>query len=169
MSNLTQIVGYESYYLTEDGDVISTKGLNDRKLKQQKATQSKKGYYQVRLFKESKGKLHYIHRLMWMTFRGEIPKDKQIDHIDGDTSNNRIENLQLVSHAKNMKKYHHNSRSGRIREQRDNMIIDKESGMTYRGIAKKYNCSESTAYYTIKNLVLQIRDGKGTHRPYTKD
>jgi hypothetical protein len=35
------------------------------------------------------------HRVIWALVHGEWPKD-QIDHIDGDRSNNRIENLRDV-------------------------------------------------------------------------
>lgn len=40
------------------------------------------------------------HRFAWMIFYGEIPKG-QIDHIDRNKGNNRIENLRLVNHQIN--------------------------------------------------------------------
>lgn len=53
----------------------------------------------------------YIHRAVWESFNGEIPKGHHIHHIDGDKSNNDIYNLQLLSasehtsmHAKEMVK-----------------------------------------------------------------
>lgn len=42
------------------------------------------------------------HRLIWLLqTRAWPPED--IDHVDGDKSNNRFANLRAVSHAKNMK------------------------------------------------------------------
>lgn len=40
------------------------------------------------------------HRLAWLYFHGIWPS-AVVDHIDGDTSNNRIENLRDVTHAQN--------------------------------------------------------------------
>lgn len=45
------------------------------------------------------GKLHGTHRLIFMMFHGYMPKI--IDHIDGNPSNNKIENLREATHAEN--------------------------------------------------------------------
>ena len=41
------------------------------------------------------GKPYYAHRLVWALHHGD-PGDLVVDHLDGDPSNNRIENLQAV-------------------------------------------------------------------------
>lgn len=46
------------------------------------------------------GKLYLAHRLAWLYVHGEWPR-QQIDHIDGDPRNNRIENLRDVSASVN--------------------------------------------------------------------
>ena len=43
----------------------------------------------------------YLARLKYITFVGEIKKDETIDHIDGDTFNNNINNLRAVPKAIN--------------------------------------------------------------------
>lgn len=50
------------------------------------------GYLQVRI----DGKSYYQHRLAWFYVHGEWP-EKEIDHINGDRSDNRIKNLRCVS------------------------------------------------------------------------
>ena len=42
-----------------------------------------------------------VHRLVYMTFVGDIPQGYQIDHIDGDASNNNLENLRCVTPREN--------------------------------------------------------------------
>jgi hypothetical protein len=42
----------------------------------------------------------YLHcRLVWVWYYGQDPGDNEIDHIDGDRSNDRIENLRLATRA----------------------------------------------------------------------
>lgn len=43
------------------------------------------------------------HRCVWTWFNGEIPDGYEINHIDANRSNNRIENLELVTHSENIR------------------------------------------------------------------
>ena len=47
------------------------------------------------------GKKDYEHRIIWREHHGEIPDGMQIDHINENGLDNRIENLQLVTHKQN--------------------------------------------------------------------
>jgi len=38
-----------------------------------------------------------VHRLIWVLFNGPIPDNMVIDHIDGDSTNNSIENLRCIT------------------------------------------------------------------------
>lgn len=44
---------------------------------------------------------HKVHRLIWILHNGHIPADHMIDHINGVKSDNRIENLRLVTAKQN--------------------------------------------------------------------
>ena len=50
----------------------------------------------------AKGKAVRAHRLAWYKYYGTFP-EKEIDHINGDRSDNRIENLREVSRTGNMR------------------------------------------------------------------
>lgn len=45
-------------------------------------------------------KRYSAHRVIWALYYGKWP-DGEIDHIDHDRENNRIENLRIVSHQEN--------------------------------------------------------------------
>ena len=49
----------------------------------------------------NKFKCYYVHRLIWITFNGEIPEGMEIDHINTIKNDNRLENLRLVTHKEN--------------------------------------------------------------------
>ena len=48
------------------------------------------------------GKTYQAHRLVWLYVHGEFPK-KEIDHINHNTSDNRLSNLREVCRAENAK------------------------------------------------------------------
>lgn len=48
-------------------------------------------------------KSYRAHRVIWCLFQGTIDPELQIDHVDGDKSNNNIENLRLVTRTTNQR------------------------------------------------------------------
>jgi hypothetical protein len=55
------------------------------------------GYLRLRI----DGKRYRLHRLAWLHHYGELPPE-DIDHINGDRSDNRIANLRAVSRRENL-------------------------------------------------------------------
>ena len=47
------------------------------------------------------GKKYLVHRIIYYMYHGHIDDTKQMDHIDGNRANNRIENLRLVTRSQN--------------------------------------------------------------------
>ena len=56
-----------------------------------------------------------IHRAIYEAFKGVIPAGLEIDHIDDDFTNNRIENLQAISMQENRKKAQKNNQAFRLK------------------------------------------------------
>lgn len=57
------------------------------------------GYVQLGI----NGKVVLLHRLVAETYLENLQNLKDVDHIDGDKTNNSIENLRWVSHSENMR------------------------------------------------------------------
>lgn len=55
-----------------------------------------KGYVRIKI----QGRNYRAHRVAWLYSYGEWP-DGQIDHINGDRSDNRIENLRVATNGQN--------------------------------------------------------------------
>lgn len=94
-----EIIGFDNKYKVDDeGNVWSFKNNNVRKLK---PAPDKDGYLKVLLCKDGKETTHYNHRLVAKFYLQHDTKDLVIDHINRDKSDNRIENLRLVTSAQN--------------------------------------------------------------------
>ena len=82
-------------------------------------------YIQIRINNRS----YRAHRLAWLYVYGELPLG-QIDHIDGNPSNNAIENLRIVSPREN---------NQNRKEHRNGHLV----GTTYNKNAKKWQAQIS--------------------------
>lgn len=103
--SIPEFIGYEVSSL---GRVRSTNRLSGKrrgliKGKELTQTTNKRGYPEVRLFKDSKSTAKVVHRLVANAF---IPNDynkSQVNHKDGDKLNNKASNLEWMSNSENQK------------------------------------------------------------------
>lgn len=98
------IKGYEGLYeISNDGRVRRlrfTNGSHDfEKVRECKQTLNTWGYMTVNLSKNGKVNTKRVHRLVANAFLGE--SNLQIDHIDGNKQNNRLDNLEYVTPKEN--------------------------------------------------------------------
>lgn len=102
-----KLEGYKHYNIYPDGTVIRRKHtspigrthLSRKKLHQ---TKEKNGYLTVILVDDN-GEKHkwYVHRLLYNVFVGKIKIGYEVDHIDGDRTNNHLDNLRMITHREN--------------------------------------------------------------------
>jgi len=78
-----------------DGEIYYKVSRSRNKAGEKAGTLCNKKYYRVKI----DGKVYLNHRIIFMMHYGYLPKE--IDHIDGNKLNNKIENLRPASHAEN--------------------------------------------------------------------
>lgn len=96
--NITQeeLQEYVQYDL-DIGEFIWKKKKGKRNIIGSIAGCVRKDGYKILRFND---KLYLVHRLVWLYIYGVFPKS--LDHIDGNPSNNRIDNLRITDQATNM-------------------------------------------------------------------
>ena len=87
----------------EDGRLYWAVSRGGVKVGQRAGSVCKDGYRRVRV----NGKRPMEHRVIYEMHHGPIPKGFEIDHINGDRSDNRIENLRVATPSENQ----HNQKS----------------------------------------------------------
>ena len=92
---------FTKYAASKEGEILNVK--TGRILKKNLTDQ---GYYQFKVTDKKliKPKNYYIHRFEWECVKGVIPEGFVIDHIDSVKTNNKIENLQLLTLAEMLEK-----------------------------------------------------------------
>ena len=91
---------YPNYSINEYGEV-----KNNRTCKILKPRTAGRGYFCYQLRNENGAKNEYIHRLVAKTFIPNPHNLPQVDHIDGNKSNNHISNLKWVTNYDNAHSY----------------------------------------------------------------
>jgi hypothetical protein len=98
LSQFKQIVGYENYYISKNGEVY-----NAKRNKFLTGSPNPKGHYQVGLLAKSgeNQKQLLIHRLVALHFIDNPKNKSQVNHINGIKSDNRVENLEWATNKEN--------------------------------------------------------------------
>lgn len=96
-----KVRNYENYEVSNLGGARSLNYMHTGKIKLLKLNLQKTGYLQVTLYKNKKPITYKVHRLVWEAFNGEIPEGMQVNHINEVKTDNRLENLNLMTPKEN--------------------------------------------------------------------
>ena len=97
------IAGYEGLYaVTTDGRVWSYPGKNGRRSRFLLPYLDTRGYDTVSLHRDGQRKIMSVHRLVALTFIPLIEGKPHVNHMDGNKSNNTVENLEWVTLLENL-------------------------------------------------------------------
>lgn len=117
------IKGYEGHYkISNTGKVYSCK--SDKILRP-----NEDRYYQVQLCKDGKTKAKRIHRLVAETFIPNPENKPQVNHIDHDTHNNNVNNLEWVTKDENFIAY--------FKSEKRKQVYEKYKMHNYKGETEK--------------------------------
>lgn len=99
------------------------------------------GYRQVKIMMDGRQVTCLAHRLVWLHFNGPIPTGMQINHKDGNKSNNALANLETCSASNNMK---HANKVGLASQKGSRNNHSKLSPMDVEAIRRSYAAGRET-------------------------
>lgn len=156
MYTLTNLIDYPDYYINKVGQVYSKKSGSYKLLK---PGDHGHGYRLVVLRVNGKAHTCTVHRLMAKTFLDFDPY-LDVNHINGDKTDNRLENLEMCTRSENMQHAlktnlsrskgatHHNAKLTE-KEVLEIRYLLKNSCLLHREIGVLYNVAR-TAVSRIK-------------------
>ncbi|ATE82723.1 HNH endonuclease [Lactococcus phage LP9210] len=108
-------------------------------------TKTKTGYLRVSV----KGKDMYVHRLVMLAFYGK--SDLTVDHIDGNKENNNLNNLEYVTQAENVKRFHDKKVLWNNREFRSFSDLARYVGVAHQSVSENYSKG-----YKLKGHIIEV-------------
>lgn len=101
------VKGYEGLYQVSSLGGVKSKSrvIGNRKIagRTLKPSDTSRGYLGVTLYKHGSKKTEVIHRLVANAFIPKVKNKLQINHIDGNKHNNKIDNLEWCNGSENLK------------------------------------------------------------------
>lgn len=139
-------------YVSKKGDVYRPFEKSKNRLykaKMSKKTLMNSGYYTVCF----NGLRLYIHRIVLETFK-DINDSKQyyVNHKNRDRLDNCLDNLEWCTHKENIQHAIIND-SYKVKLNREDVFFIRESNLSVRELAKKFNVSKTNIKLVIKRKI----------------
>ncbi len=173
------VPGFGNLYLTKDGEAFEKRlDPDNQEYFKRVPISSTSSYDRISVLVNGKRKRFHLHVLMAVAFLGLDLRSHgtnnfslQVDHIDNNKRNNKIENLEVVTKQENLTRawktgcYKNNgfASKGKPKNSLRKFSSDdvariktlKEAGLSYRKIAEKFNCGHVAIYQIIKGNTYQ--------------
>jgi len=152
MEKWKNIENLDGYMISDYGRVKSFKRKNYIILSQRKI---KSGYMQVHFSIKGKEIRKLISRLVLETFKPvENMENLEVNHKDGNKENNKLYNLEWMTHSDNIKHAYKNgllkkmrgekNPSSKLKEEDIKLILLSDNNLTYKEIGKIFGVSGDT-------------------------
>lgn len=153
-NSFKEIPGYNGrYFIDRNGNIYSS--YIKRTMKQRTVC----GYKAVTLLHDNGKKFTGVHRLVYQTFVGQIPKKMEINHVDGNKSNNKLENLELVTSSENKLHAFRTGLKSLIGEKHNNLKLNNKS-VLYIMSSKERGIDLAAKFNVGPSMICRIRKGK---------
>lgn len=143
------VVGFEGLYEVSDRGRIRSLKQKPIVIMRQK---NNSFYREVKLRKNNRSFMRYIHRLVLEAFRGSCPARMECRHLDGNRYNNNIENLLWGTKVQNQRdSIRHGTKPmgvGHVRAKltRHDVRLIRSSQDTLRQLADEFKVSDRVIY-----------------------
>ena len=102
------IPNFEGLYSVSDQGRVRSEARRDsigRRISERimRPNTHKDGYLQIDLRKDGKKHNVLVHKMVMLAFIGECPKGCEINHINEVKTDNRLENLEYITHLENVR------------------------------------------------------------------
>ena len=153
---------FYDYYVSKEGDVLSLKS-GKPKYKAQKKLRN--GYYNV-CIRNNEGKQIYplVHRLVAKVYIPNPNNLPQVNHIDGNKGNNKVENLEWCTPSQN-KLHSYNVLGAQPHNKMNFTIVDNETGKVIKNVTKTELQNKNTFNFSFEYLE-NILNNKKEYRNY---
>jgi hypothetical protein len=128
---------FPRYQVNKEGTIKSIQPRKKEKFLKPRIDRA--GYCTVRLSHNDQVKTLYVHRLVAQAFVPNYFHDTYVNHKNGNKLDNSADNLEWVSHSKNI---FHAHRTGLIpAKRRRRVVVDESTGRRFRNVAQaaRYN------------------------------
>ena len=148
MTNYIRINGYENYLVSNKGEVINEKTSHILK-----PFMGTGGYLYVTLSKDGKGHPKRLHRLVAEAFCLRRTEATEVNHKNGDKTDNRANNLEWVTKSENMNHAYRNGLQKSTHKGKVRSVVCLNDGKFFGTICEAseyYGVSKSQIYWCCR-------------------
>lgn len=155
--------GYEgSYQVSDMGRVRNIRYGAQRQIRLLNPYLNGKRYFRIRISRKGQMQNFLVHRLVMAAFVGKCPEGYEVNHKNGVATDNRLENLEYVTRAENMRHMAEVLKRIKFGEDRNDSKLTESNvieirmlraiGMTLMEIASRYGVSAGTISSAVRRV-----------------